>query len=181
MHIIICYLHNDLCLPTRTNISHAPCLVPYTTTLPDSRGNRGSCPRHIASTLDLSWHHKSTNGYLDIQAVLRPVLTSTKGSAGEPEKMSLCLESKEYSPCSSIFFFLFRHSLSFFHTVITPALPSIARGVAGQNHSLIWICSVHEQKRRSTLTVSVETLGCKQPAPVCSSWDKKVRKPHLGD
>lgn len=28
--------------------------------------------------------------------------------------------------------------------------------------------------------VSVETLGCKQPAPASPSWDTEVRRPHSG-
>lgn len=31
------------------------------------------------------------------------------------------------------------------------------------------------------LKVSVETLGCKQPVPVCPSWDGEVRKPRSGE
>lgn len=64
----------------------------------------GSCRRH-AAFLDLSWHHKSMNGYLDSEAVWRLVLTSTKGPLTEPKKVSSSLENRKPSLCSSVLFF----------------------------------------------------------------------------
>ncbi len=123
-------------------------------------------------------------GYLDVET---SVNKHKRGHwAGRRRCQRDTTESTLHTP-PVLFSFLFNHSLSHFFffffpllTVITPALPSVARGVAGQNHSLIWICRVCEEEDYS-LAVSVETLGCKQPAPVCPYWDKEVRKPHLGD
>lgn len=87
----------------------------------------------------------------------------------------ILLPFQPFTPSLAIFPFFF-----LLLTVITPALPSIARGVAGQNHLLIWICRERAEEDYSP-TVSVETLGCKQPAPVCPPWDEGVRKPHTGE
>lgn len=111
-------------------------------------------------------------GYLDVEAVWRPVLTSTK----EPLREGVAVLIEQRALSTFIRFVLlpfqpFTHLLFLFFslfTVITPALPSVARGVAGQNHSLIWICRECEKEEDYSLTVSVETLGCKQPAPCMS-------------
>lgn len=77
------YPQQSLCLVTRTNTSPAPALT-------DSWESPGSCPGHTAASLDLGWHRKSMTGYLDVEAVWRLVLTSTKGPLSGPEKVSAC-------------------------------------------------------------------------------------------
>lgn len=168
---------NSICLLTSTTISPAPVWKLALAGGPNRllRESR----ENTTSSLDLTWHHKSAASYLDIQAAWRLELTITKGS----ETVSSCLKKRKPSPHSSITllplqpFILSLFSLS----VITPALPSVAWGVAGQKSLVNMNLQIVCEEESYLLMVSVETLGCKQPAPVRPSWGGQVRILTLGN
>lgn len=170
------------CLVTRTDMSCAAAWMSFRQTETAEWDLQGDT---AAASLDPRRHHKSKWGHLDVWAVWRLVLTSTKGPQSEPEKVWPCSENKEQPLYSSVSV-LFQHSSSLFFSlpsVISLALQSTAGGGAEVNYSLIWICSLCECVRVCvyvcdepdfSLVVSVETLGGKQPAPACPSWDTGV-------
>lgn len=104
-----------------------------------------------SASLDLSSHHKSMTGHLDVKAVWRRVLTSTKGPPSQGVAMlterershnlfllSYLCSGSPFSPLPLCLSFLSLVFSSSPHppTVITPAPSSIAPGVAGQRQLL---------------------------------------------
>lgn len=80
----------------------------------------------LAASLHLSWHHKSMCGHLDVRAVWRLLLTSTKGPLNEG--VAMLTECSAFSTVCFIFLlFLSNHSLccslSSFNTRRPPTCP----------------------------------------------------------
>lgn len=147
--------------------------------LTDCWGSPESCPRH----------HLLTGPHLTPQVsgqlFRHPGCLETRVNDHKGFRDGVVMLKEKKALPSLIYFILLPLKpfiLSLFSlTVNTPALPSVAWGVAGQKSLVNMNLQIVCEEESYLLMVSVETLGCKQPAPVRPSWEGQVRSLTLGN